>query len=58
MWGTDGVARELAASGVYPYMPLHGIRDGQIEVIYGTSETCVQGTMVTSGTIIVSFHAC
>lgn len=54
MWGTEGVSQELLSGGAYPYIPLCSALYGNPEVIFGTSETNVQGTMVTSGTIIVS----
>lgn len=54
MWGTEGVSKELQNSSVFSYMPLERLHYGAPDVIFGTSDTNIQGTMVVSGTIIVS----
>ena len=54
VWGTERVAGVLKESGVFPYVPVRQQMYGNPEIIFGTSETNIQGTMVTSGTIIVS----
>ena len=54
VWGSDEVARQLQVSGTHPYIPLQRNMYGHPDIIFGTSETNIQGNMVTSGTIIVS----